>query len=67
MGVQAVRRVFRLLKPLCGHPHSQPSPRKGEGTLEDEFAVAHQNDFGRSSTWVATWERMRFVEIGATW
>ena len=27
--------------------------------------IDHQNDFGRFSTWVAMWERMRFVEMGA--
>jgi hypothetical protein len=26
-----------------------------------------QNDFGRPSTWVATWLRIRLVEMGATW
>ncbi len=28
--------------------------------------IRHQNDFGRPSTCVATWLRMRLVEIGAT-
>jgi hypothetical protein len=29
--------------------------------------VMAQNDFGIFSAWVATCERMRLVEIGATW
>jgi hypothetical protein len=36
--------------------------RKGRRIRADSI----QKLFGRSSTWVATWERIRFVEIGAT-
>ena len=58
------------------HPRtgiSQPlrSQRSGHRLLlrHDEDALqrlGHQNDFGRPSAWVATWLRIRFVEIGAT-
>jgi hypothetical protein len=41
--------------------------RGGALPVEVRPDFSHQKDFGRSSTWVATWLRIRFVEIGATW
>ena len=46
-----------------------PSP-KGGGSRSPAVKLNRrwpQNDFGRPSTWVATWLRIRLVEIGATW
>ena len=50
------------IRPVEGDDHDAR-----RGGLDLDRLVGHQKLLGCPSTWVATWLRMRFVEIGATW
>src|SRR5213083_2395686 len=60
--------VAHLARERVGHvgpvEHDRHDARR---RLFDQDRLGHQKLLGWPSTWVATWLRIRFVEIGATW